>query len=190
MFNSNSVILGTEYGIYATDDISASSVDWVEENDGFDRVPVYMLGQQTMNLPYMEITETIEGQQFTSVYPGVSNYGKVYAATYGRGFYSTEKYTGISEQAKTFNTEQKLNINLYPNPVSDQATVEFELDKPSEVILRVYDINGKLMNVKEENLSSGQQMLKFDVSNMEKGNYILQMIYEGNKTTSKKFIVL
>ncbi|MFW6019224.1 MAG: T9SS type A sorting domain-containing protein [Bacteroidales bacterium] len=190
MFNSDNVILGTEYGIYATDDISASSVTWVEENDGFDRVPVYMLGQQTMNLPYMEATETVEGQQYTEVYPGVSNYGKVYAATYGRGFYSTEKYTGISEEAESFNTEQKLNINLYPNPVSDQATVEFELDKPSEVILRVYDINGKLMNAKEDNLSSGQQSIKLDVSNMDKGNYILQMTYDGNKTSSKKFIVM
>ncbi|MCF8218545.1 MAG: T9SS type A sorting domain-containing protein [Bacteroidales bacterium] len=189
MFNSNSVILGTEYGIYATDDITASSVTWVEENDGFDRVPVYMLGQQTMNLPYMEITETVEGQQFTTVYPGVSNYGKVYAATYGRGFYSTDKYTGVQEKSKSFGEVQKLNINLYPNPVSDQATADFKLDKPSDVLLRVYDINGRLMNVREEKLSSGKHSLKFDVSNMEKGNYILQMIYDGNKTTSKKFIV-
>lgn len=189
MFNSDNVILGTEYGIYATDDISASSVTWVEENDGFDRVPVYMLGQQTMDLPYMEMTETIEGQQFTTVYPGISNYGKVYAATYGRGFYSTEKYTGIQEQAKSFGKEQKLNINLYPNPVSDQATAEFELDKSSDIVLRVYDINGKLMNAREEKLSSGKHSLKLDVSNMDKGNYILQMIYDGDKTTSKKFIV-
>ncbi|MCF8331544.1 MAG: T9SS type A sorting domain-containing protein [Bacteroidales bacterium] len=190
MFDGNSVLLGTEYGIYATDDITSSSPTWVEENTGLDRVPVYMLGQQTMNLPYMEIQEVIEGQTFTDVYPGITNYGRIYAATYGRGFFSTDKYTGIQEPPETYTERKEMHIKLYPNPVSDVANIEFELKKSSDVVLRVYDMNGRLMKTKTHVLTAGDKKVKLNIDELDRGNYILQVIYEGGKTSAKRFIVL
>lgn len=190
MFDGNSVLLGTEYGIYATDDITSPSPTWVEENTGLDRVPVYMLAQQRMNLPYMEIQEVIEGQTFTDVYPGVTNYGRIYAATYGRGFFSTDKYTGIQQPAESYTDRKEMDIKLYPNPVSNIANIEFRLKKSSDVILRVYDMNGRLMKNESQALTAGDKKVKMNMNELDKGNYILQVIYDGNKTSAKRFIVL
>ncbi|MGM0647381.1 MAG: T9SS type A sorting domain-containing protein [Bacteroidota bacterium] len=189
MFNGSNVLLGTEYGIFATDDITASTVNWVEENVGLDRVPVYMLDQQRMNLPYMSIQNEIDGQIFTDVYPGVTNYGRIYAATYGRGFFSTDKYTGLAEPAESFTDVQKLEVKLYPNPASNNAHLEFELLKSSDVLFRVYDLNGRLLMTEQQNLTSGLQKVSLDISRLNKGNYIIQMITEDQKV-AKRLIVI
>lgn len=189
MFHGNSVIIGTEYGIYATDNISSPSPTWVEENNGFDRVPVFMLKQQTMNLPYYNIVEVIDGQTFSTVYPGITNYGRIYAATHGRGFFSTDKYSGIQEPGETIAQKvKKLNVNLYPNPVENTASVEFELNNATKATFRIFDINGRLMNVQEEMLSAGQQKVNLDVNSLDRGTYILQMIYNDGQVATKRFI--
>jgi len=52
--NPNVILLGTEYGIYTTDNITISSPNWTKDNEGMGNVPVYMLTQQnfyTYNTP-------------------------------------------------------------------------------------------------------------------------------------------
>ena len=41
--------------------------------------------------------------------------------------------------------EQKINLNykIYPNPTSDQLVVEFTADKPTELSIQLFDLNGK-----------------------------------------------
>ncbi|MFO8053561.1 MAG: T9SS type A sorting domain-containing protein, partial [Bacteroidales bacterium] len=190
MWHSNSVMIGTEYGVYATDDISVSSPDWAEENNGMDRVPVYMFDQQTQNLPYRSITKTIEGETFTDIYPGITNYGEIVIGTYGRGFFSTKKYVGMQKPPERYVDVEKMDIKIYPNPVMDHATVEIELNKPAEVSFRIFDISGRVISSRKEDLSAGKQDVKFELDKLKPGNYILQLIYDGDKSEAKQFIKL
>ena len=70
--------MGTEFGIYSTDNITVSSPQWSADNEGLGNVPVYMLTQQDF---YNQ---------------GSPNYGVIYAATHGRGIFANYKYRMVS----------------------------------------------------------------------------------------------
>jgi len=168
MSNSSLVIIGSEYGVYATENIQAASPTWTDINTGgLANVPVYMLLQQIYD------------------YPGVSNYGVIYAATHGRGIFESGTYMGINENGKT-PANSNLEVSVYPNPVSDKANISYNIKGNSKVSLKVFDIQGRLKDTYE--LSGNQHNFSFDCSKYSKGIYIVQLLTE-NKKASAKFIV-
>jgi len=168
MYNSSLVIIGTEYGIYATENIQAASPVWVDVNaNGLANVPVYMLKQQVFN------------------YPGVSNYGVIYAATHGRGIFESRTYMGINDNENA-KISSKLEVSIYPNPVKDRANVTFNFKGNAKAILNIYDIQGRLK--KSYEVSDIQSNFSFDCSNYAKGTYFIQVLC-GNKKASAKFVV-
>ncbi len=192
MNQSNTVLIGTEYGVYATSDITAPSPVWAEENEGMDKVPVHMFAQQTKNLPYITVTEVIEGETFTDVYRGISNYGEIAIGTHGRGLFSTKQYVGMEEPPVRYASgKDKLQIKLYPNPVfNDNATVEVKLQKQTQAVFRVFDMTGRLISEETMTLDAGSQHVDFSLGQLKRGNYILQMVYDGNKSATTRFIKL
>ncbi len=71
---------------------------------------------------------------------------------------------------------QPAQLFVFPNPVVEQLTVT---GTDAQMPLRLFDINGRLVNVFET--SDGQTQI--NVSNLNKGNYLLQI---GNQVV--KFI--
>lgn len=71
---------------------------------------------------------------------------------------------------------QQTQLFVFPNPVVEQLTVT---GTDAQMPLRLFDINGRLVNVFET--SDGQTQI--NVSNLAKGNYLLQI---GNQVV--KFI--
>lgn len=71
---------------------------------------------------------------------------------------------------------QSAQLFVFPNPVVEQLTVT---GTAAQMPLRLFDINGRLLNVFET--SDGQTQI--NVSNLTKGNYLLQI---GNQVV--KFI--
>lgn len=71
---------------------------------------------------------------------------------------------------------QQTQLFVFPNPVVEQLTVT---GTDAQMPLRLFDINGRLVNVFET--SDGQTQI--NVSNLNKGNYLLQI---GNQVV--KFI--
>lgn len=71
---------------------------------------------------------------------------------------------------------QQTQLFVFPNPVVEQLTVT---GTDAQMLLRLFDINGRLVNVFET--SDGQTQI--NVSNLAKGNYLLQI---GNQVV--KFI--
>ncbi len=172
MNHPNMVIIGTEYGIFATQDITktASLIEWTEENDGMAKVPVFAIRQQVYN------------------YPGVSNYGAIYIGTHGKGFFKNSQYLGINDNQQAAENAAG-SLNIYPNPAIDHVNISYSLPVKSAVTIKIYDLNGKL--VKLSNLgakASGNQMENIDCSNFGKGTYIVQLL-AGNSSRSAKFIV-
>lgn len=181
--NPNLVILGTEYGLYATDDITktAANIEWSEENTN-QLVPSANISK----VPVLQIRQQI----YTNLeHPGVTNYGVIYIGTHGRGFFQCKKYySGVQENKNTTPTA-KPTLNIYPNPVIDKLNVNYSLSSAGNVLINIYDITGKV--VKTINLNSrpvGLFNSILDCSSLDRGTYILQLI-SGTDKASAKFVV-
>lgn len=173
MSNPKMVIIGTEYGMYATQDITKSEalIEWTEENNGMPRVPVFMIRQQVYN------------------YPGVTNYGAIYVATHGRGFYGNFEYLGINNNNKP-SVASAGKLNIYPNPATDYINIGFSLNVNSGLTINIYDLKGKLVKTQNiYNKPSGYHTEKLNCSELSKGSYIIQLVH-GNEYKSGKFLIV
>lgn len=75
------------------------------------------------------------------------------------------------------------NILVYPNPISKNNTVKFEvLENYDKVDILVYDISGKKMAIRKNNGS-------FQFVNSKTGVYFVKFILNGTKIITKKLIV-
>jgi len=186
--HSQQTIIGTEYGLYATEDITATNPVWAQVNDGFDAyAPVYMIVQQQNRLYWRKTVTYDNGSPIVQVYPGVYNYGQIYLATHGRGVFTSKTYVGIDE-IKDHKVVTLSDVNLYPNPIIDHANFDYKLDQSSIVIVNVFDINGRMINTYNlGNKVKGNHTDNINLTDLAKGMYIMQ-INAGSTTLTKKFI--
>lgn len=179
----NKVLIGTEYGVYATDNISLIDPVWSDENsNGMSNVPVFQICQQTWPNGWYD---------YVNSQSGVTNHGYIYLGTHGRGFFRTEQFGGpVSTPEPIFsnNKVSKESVKIYPNPVSDFANVSFELVEKGDVTLRIFDLNGKILKtIKLPNKLAGKHHYSFDASGLEAGTYIIAM-NTGNKKAASRFV--
>lgn len=189
------VILGTEHGIFMTDAIG--NTNWKAAGHAMGDVPVMQLKQQVMeramdSVVHIIIEETPHGTDTLfdiDYYPGVTNTGLIYAATYGRGLFRCENYKKNSAAGVEENDAvASISLNVYPNPVREQATVNFE-GNGEAVTYQVYDMMGRLVtSCNVGRLGEGSQQLKVDTSKLSSGTYILRL-NQGASSKSVKFLV-
>ncbi len=186
----NYVIIGTEYGIYTTENITASSPTWTDESKGFGGLlPVYMLKQQTMFIPQdTGIAIDDEGNIVQTIFPGVTNCGYIYAATHGRGiFYCNNYYQPNAIADNTY--VSKPNISIFPNPVTEYANISFNLQNSSNVVIKVYDLKGSIVkDIKLGTYSPGTHKYTINCEDLKTGAYIVNF-NNGTTSSSSKFIV-
>jgi len=82
---------------------------------------------------------------------------------------------------------EKAQLKLYPNPVENYATLEFELSGTSNVLIQVYDMQGRVIRDLNLGNRSGQLKERLDFSDLPAGTYFIRM-NAGNQTTVNKFI--
>ena len=79
-----------------------------------------------------------------------------------------------------------LEFNVYPNPFGEQATMSFTLPADDEVSVKVFDMDGRLVNVlmDKAQLKSGTAEINYDARTLRKGLYFATIITSkfGNKT--------
>jgi hypothetical protein len=175
--DSNRVFLGTEMGIFVSDNAfsaNASNVDWYEENNGLGRVPVFDLVQMTFD------------------YTKAGNDGKIYAGTHARGIFETAQFTSVQNLGST---EEKVaehfesGLKIYPNPVRDLAKVEFKLAERADVRIQIYSLNGRLVwDEQYSNQAEGKNTLQLNLSDLSNGSYIVRAI-SGDKVSSNKLLL-
>jgi hypothetical protein len=186
--DNNIVMVGTEFGIYATNNISAGNPTWVAEKNNVGSVPVFMLKQQTIR----KTNDTIALVNIDTTYVihyGVNNYGVIYGATYGRGLISLDAFQkplGIGDPKPISN---ETGMKIFPNPASDKATVAFELEQASHVELNMYDLQGKLVRHLDLGMRpEGRHDVILNCGSLQNGTYILNLI-KGNSSASSKLII-
>lgn len=79
---------------------------------------------------------------------------------------------------------------IYPNPVKDQFTISFNLEKAAKVTAVIYDIAGKrVASVSGQTFTAGAHSQQIHVKDLTPGNYFLK-ITAGNITVTQKVTVM
>jgi hypothetical protein len=188
MHRPNVVIVGTEYGTYMTENITAANPVWVEANTGMDRVPTLMLHQQTTTLPYTYIWVGDDDNKLLIEYPQTANYGGIYVGTHGRGAFRNLNFIGIEKAPAQAPSLFRSRLLVYPNPVESHATAVINLSTPGRGVVRVYDLQGRVVATLESGmLQAGRNEMRLQLDHLRPGTYVVQMVV-GNESTSAKII--
>ena len=182
------VILGTERGIYRTKNIANPT--WSFDASQLGEVPVMELKQQKIFREDQQIVNVTDEGVFVTEFPGVSNTGIIYAATYGRGIFRCENYkkvseTGVPETPAVAETR----VEIYPNPVQSQATLSFDVTNNGNVSYQVFDMSGRMvMNQNLGRMAEGSHQVSVNAESLSTGAYILRLS-QGANTSCVKFLV-
>lgn len=69
-------------------------------------------------------------------------------------------------------TDDRMDIKLYPNPLSNILNIEYHLSEKSDVSLTIYDINGRQINqVVSQKMEAGKHELSQDLHHISAGVY-------------------
>lgn len=80
------------------------------------------------------------------------------------------------------------NLQVYPNPVTNELNVKFNLEKSSALTVRIINMSGQIVREETTQSFSGEFKSSFDLSNEAKGVYLLSIISDKGKV-DKKIIV-
>jgi hypothetical protein len=169
----NVVLIGTEFGLWATDNTNGGSTQWTYQSNGPGLVPVYELRQQTRDWS-----------------EGTSRPGEIYAGTFGRGIWRSENFLSarpVNDMPSS--TTKVLTTTIFPNPMQTTGKVSFDLVENGNVQMRIINIQGQtVQNNSYGNLSAGKQTVNVDVTNLATGTYFVQVI-SGKYVFNGKLIV-
>ncbi|MFN7045362.1 MAG: PA domain-containing protein [Flavobacterium sp.] len=164
--NAEEVILGTELGVWYTNNFSASSPTWRQSYNGMSNVKVTDLDLQ-VNTGY------------PTSYPAASY--TVYAATYGRGLFSG-LFTATTLSAED-NAIAK-GIKIYPNPSNGVLNIAVA-NYTGDLNIEVYDINGRKVLSNKADFTSETTM---NLTGFQSGVYIVKL--QGDNLTHSEKIIL
>ncbi len=95
--------------------------------------------------------------------------------------------SSISGQAEELAQEMKLNV--YPNPASEAATIQFKLKAAAKVKVSLLNIVGQeVLNLQEELVTAENQTQTLPVGNLPKGVYFVK-ISIGDKVATKRLVL-
>ena len=186
MKDPNVAIIGTEFGVFSTANITSDSPVWEKDNDMMGSVPVFELKQQSVGHAAMSVQVGDEVVRFD----GATNKGLIYAATYGRGLFSTSKFwqpvTDINE-INDSNSKYK-TLKIYPNPTLETANIEIEASASSNATIKVYDLSGRLVLSTNHMIYTGSNVVRIEVGSLIKGTYLVKTQVEGTVYSNKLMV--
>jgi len=164
IFDGAVALVGTDYGVFSTDNINSTSPVWTKEDNGLADVPVFSI-HQANNKRLSWNGDTL--------YSGTITLG-----THGRGFVQTTSL----RQPNAFSTPEvplvqkaEEGLKLFPNPAKDHCSVELALASRTNVFLSVIDLNGRVVRqVELKGLSAGAHRLPIDVAGLSAGVYVVK----------------
>jgi len=165
--NPDVIILGTEFGIWATNNGRSANPTWSEAADGID---------SDMPFPRVPVFDLVQVESNSSTGP------RIYAGTHGMGIWETKSMLTSVRRPKTNNTPTRI-INAYPNPANN--FVNLDTDIKGNYTLRVYALNG---NIVYQSKGNNSNTIRIVTSDWKPGNYFVE-IQGNNSRSSSKIIV-
>lgn len=93
----------------------------------------------------------------------------------------------VSTSASTLNNDA-ISVNMFPNPVQDEATLTVSLKETADLQVRVIDAFGRVVAERNYGTVSGKQYLPFQAGNLANGVYTLVATAKG-QSVSKPFVI-
>lgn len=175
----------------ANSDINPDKItsNWIDGGGNIDQDPLF---EDPINLAMYHWSPCVEsgvgtyncchGDQVSAPSYDINNNPRPAGAGYDMGAYDIEGW-GIGIRRTETNN---LHIKVNPNPFLVSATLTYTLQKPSEVVIRVYNGFGQLVS---EPLNStqprGEQSVTWDAGNLPAGIYYFRIQAGGNTGTGK-----
>ncbi|MEO9484872.1 MAG: LamG-like jellyroll fold domain-containing protein [Ekhidna sp.] len=100
-------------------------------------------------------------------------------------FDGTETLSQIEEVSIEF--EDKVTISAYPNPVSDQLTVELNSPFIDKAIIKLTSLNGQQVFTRKLNTTIGINSLPINTSGLKSGIYLVS-VHSGDQSRKMKII--
>lgn len=158
--SGETILVGTEFGIYATDN---GGSDWfyTAENTG---------GVAGVGAPVFDMKQQWRGAKAWST---PSNQGCIYAGTHGRGIFRSDLFLGIDDEPAA-DEPAMATLLAYPNPTS-QGYLNLRSDLvQGQVRVELFDLMGRV--VRSEQVSSyNGSTLTLDVASIPSGTYIVRV---------------
>ncbi len=169
---SNTVLLvGTEKGVYTTSDdyTSATNLSWTNESGIIGNARVNDLNFRMYNISDWASDDYSYGIDWT-----------LFAATDGRGAYVSK--TLVSNDRPTI-VDAGIHLEVGPNPADKMATVFMELPEPTEVTMKVYDLNGNLIRVlADRKYTAGNHSVILETAQLPSGVYLISTDFATSKS--------
>lgn len=149
--NSNLIFLGTDLGVYASDDGGATWTSQTNQSNKFPKVATLALRQY--------------------IYPARSR-GSIYAGTHGRGFFECQQYKVNINTVQ--NNKNSASLLAYPNPANQEVNITFNADGIESATFTVMDFTGRTVMVKvAATVSQGKNVININTDGLRAGTYIV-----------------
>ncbi len=93
---------------------------------------------------------------------------------------SVNIFTGVKD------ANNKMQIQIYPNPNLGTFTIEFQQPTVSNMMFRITDIIGRVIT--EKPIEKGSEQQTVGANNLNNGLYLLQIVQEGRVVATEKFV--
>jgi PKD repeat protein len=81
------------------------------------------------------------------------------------------------------------SISLYPNPLSNEATLEFSLAENAEVKVMLFDLTGNVVYSTVQKFGAGSNKLMIDASEIPNGMYFTRIVTDNVSKTLKTSVI-
>jgi hypothetical protein len=79
---------------------------------------------------------------------------------------------------------ENVSLSVYPNPTSEWVFIDFSKPIEKELMLSIFDLNGRL--VRKENVARGLNQFRLTTTDLFNGAYLIRLTGE-NKSTQASF---
>jgi hypothetical protein len=76
-------------------------------------------------------------------------------------------------------------VQVYPNPTSDRFVIDLKGFNEGQVSIRVMDLFGKTLQVRDHYLIGGKGTLNLQLGNVSKGLYMINVVQQSTSKTIK-----
>lgn len=125
----------------------------------------------------------LNGIKYVAVHAPQNEKSDVYFVGNGGIFFHCDLTTGISEQIQAPN-----KFNVYPNPASDQITIDLAFDKKNNTKIELFDLVGKQVKL-VSSFVSNEAKNTVDVSDLSSGTYFIKLTTESGNSFTRKIVV-
>jgi hypothetical protein len=185
----NTIVVGTEYGIWATND---GGTTWTHSSGVSNGIPSEpSAGASVGSLAYVPVFDLRQQQKGISPYMNPTNFGVIYAGTHGRGIFRSDDFfsVNVAESNGAGQDDDNVSLSVYPNPTTSTAFVNLNVTSTvNQAYVQVYNVNGQLVkNVNVGQLTPGTHKIDLGAESLANGTYVVKT-FAGNASGTAKFI--